>query len=419
MQNGTSRLSTSWEDAYRGWETMMDLWFGQSKRKGEVMQVLREAAERVDASGGVAPIEVPDWVLAEMGTVRGTRKQLPHKRGVTAFTDFYFDKLMMDPVNFRRGQIYNLVSKHERRRLENLFLDQGLELIPDTELERVLGLQGLGGATRSGLGPSLHREAFRRGYVTEGYIQELVEHRAVAEIENMLYVWDQGSRMSRQSRAIFPFGKPWADMMGFWGREVLARPALRGWIGGPNTGRLGEFANHAADLMPFNPKPLAMTSRLAATDFEIDAISRPSEELGFLPDVGLGPAEQADFAPLTFFPTDTDSSPYTQIFPGLGLLPLWAIDEVLMRMYDPLEDPAGYEEAMRAVGDFIPSVQYQRGGVFGRMLGGGSLGALAGLATDVSGAINAVPFYNVTSELGDIGREINRAREMSALLADP
>lgn len=37
----------------------------------------------------------------------------------------------------------------------------------------------------------------------------------------------------------------------------------------------------------------------------------------------------------------------------------------------------------------------------------------------MSGALNAVPFYNVTSELGDIGREINRAREMSALLADP
>lgn len=290
----------------------MRLWFGKNnKRFPEIMKTLRETAERIDATGGQAPIEVPDWVVHELGTIRGVRKQLPHARGVRALTDAYFDKVLMDAVNFRRGNIYQMVKNYETRRLENLFLDQGKELIPDSELERVLGLQGLGGASRAGLGPQLHQEAFRRGYVTEGYIASLVENRAVTEIENMLYVWDQSSRAARQARPVFPFGKPWADMMGFWGREVLSRPALRGWLGGKNAGVMGEIANHVADLMPFNPKPLAMVSRIAATDFEVDAISRKSEEMPWMPDLGLGPAEEADFSPLTFFPTEDSANPFT------------------------------------------------------------------------------------------------------------
>src|SRR5690606_39689475 len=67
------------------------------------------------------------------------------------------------------------------------------------------------------------------------------------EIENMLYVWNMGSRAGRQAQQLFPFGKPYADMMGFWGRELFKRPVLRGVFTNDNWLNLEAIANRSEE----------------------------------------------------------------------------------------------------------------------------------------------------------------------------
>lgn len=411
MRRGSSSVVSGWKEAYEGWDTMLNtviLHSADDASKAKVLAELKKVVSGTEAIGGGRALEIPDWVLQHLGEIRGVRKQAPNKRGMTAITDAFFDKMFMSPVNYRRGFIADTVRRHETRRLENLFLDQGKTLIPDSEIARVLGLDSYGSSLYGPMRKQLHKQAWDAGFVSQGYIDDLVEFRVTSEVDNILFSWDHGSRAGAQTKAAFPFARPWADMAGFWGNEVLSRPAVREtWR---KAGPFGDAAQALADRMPFNPKPLAMASRLAATDFSVDE-SAPGVGLPF-------GAESADFSPLLFFPTEGDN-PFVSTLPGLGLLPLWAIDRLIQNKYDPIDNPLEYQRLVDSVSDFIPSIGYQRGGVLGRLLGGGTTSAGIEAISDIFGGTTGRPFFNLTSELGDIGREINRSREVSALMADP
>lgn len=276
LENGTTRVIRDWDEAYRGYTTLFeDVIFRESSNRGRVFELLRDTATRIDDVGGASGINVPLEVINELGPVRGVRHALPEASGgaqsITKITDTYFDYMLMNPVQYRRGFLAEMIRTNETKRLRRLFLDQGYELIPDMELDRVLGITGTKGSHYGPLRQTLHKRAKDAGYITEGYISDLVEHRVVQEIDNILYTWDQGSRLGMSGKAVFPFGRPWADMMGFWGREVLSRPMLRGWIG--NRGKLGELAHAATDHLWINPKPLATVSRLANQDFSVEGIT--------------------------------------------------------------------------------------------------------------------------------------------------
>lgn len=410
IDRGQSRLP-KWQEAYDGYDTLLrHVIFEPGAPMDDIIRALQETGKRVDDLGGGRAIEPPLWVFEHLGPVRGVKKQPPSKHGITAISDAYFDTMLMNPVNYRRGFLAELIRKHESQRLLNLFEDQGLTVIPDSQLQTVLGLDGMGMAVHGSQRKLLHEAARKYGYVTQGYIDDLVEHRVVSEIDNILFTWDKGSRLGQQGRIIFPFGRPWADMMGFWGREVLQRPMLRGFVGRVAGPSAQDAAQGLANFIPFNPKPAAMASRLAATDFEVEGMFSEG-------DLPMG-AEGVDFSPLLFMPVGGEN-PFVSMVPGLGIVPLWAIDRLIESRYDPVEEPEEYQDLMDSVADFIPAIGYQRGGTISRILGGGTTGATAEVLVDLFGTTGRRPFFNLTSELGDIGREINRSREISAILADP
>jgi endonuclease YncB( thermonuclease family) len=411
LNKGVTGLLGSSDDLFDGWTTIFDnVILKPSRKSGKYADMRRaweETAQLIESEGGRVH-ELPAWVFNHMGPVRGVRKQMGNRTPVSALTESFFEHLFMNPVNYRRGFLAELVRKTERERLVKLFTSQGRRIVPDNELEQLLGLRGIYGS-RAGLKPYLQDLASRNGMVLESYIDDLADSRALTEIDNTLYTWDQGSRFGQQARAVFPFGRPWADMAAFWGREVLTRPALRGWINNRNFLNAGTIANGAVDRLMLNPKPLAMMSRLAATDFTVDE---------FAPGVGLPfNAEEASFNPLIFLPTGGEN-PFGSILPGLGFIPIVFMDLVIENMYDPVDDPEAYQELVSNIAQFIPSAEYNRGGLLGDILGGGTVGSGISLLTDLTGGLMGVPFYNFTSEMGDISREIDRTRQLSALMAD-
>lgn len=411
VDKGVTGLLSRWQDAYQGWQTFFEkIVLSKATKDGrfaDVMQAFRNTADQISATGG-RPHDLPAWVFNHTGSVRGVRKHAPTRMGITRVTDSFFEHTFMNPVNFRRGFLADLIRETEKKRLYALFRDQGRQIMSDVQMEQMLSLQGLSGY-RVGLRQHMLTLAKRNNVIPESYIEDLADARAMQEIDNVLYTWDQASRFGQQTRVAFPFGRPWADMAAFWGREVLTRPALRGWLNNRNAGNVSGIANALADRLPFNPKPVAMASRLAATDFSVDSLT---------PDSGLPlGAEEADFSPLLFMPTGGDN-PFGSIIPGLGFLPMGAIDLAVTNIYDPVDQPVEYQALIDSIAQFIPAAAYNRGGFVGDVLGGGTTGTGIELLADAIGGISGVPFYDVTSQLGDIGREVDRTRELSALLAD-
>lgn len=426
---GGSQLEAA-QNAYKGWKTLFeDVMLDGHRKAGtfdEVRQMFVDAAAQMDATGGRQAVELPALVYEHLGPIRGVRKELTAKTAVSKLTDTFFDRLFMDPVNYRRGFLAEMVRESETARLKSLFASQNKRIVSDMELERVLGLSGINGVVRNGMKGWLHDVALKQGVVPQSMLDDMVERVVRSEVDNVLFTWDRSSRFGSQSRIVFPFGRPWADMAGFWGREVMRRPVLRGWVNESNFLGMrslveagpGNPLNVVNPFNKINPKPLALTSRLAHTDFTIDSGLIGGEGTGFLHEGGILPgSDETNFSPIFFLPTGGDN-PFGQIIPGLGFVPIAFIDRLLMNKYDPVEQPVEYQQLVDEIGEFIPSVRFQQGGLPSRLLGGGTTGSILEMGADVFGAVSGVPFYNLSSELGDIDREINRTREISALLGD-
>jgi len=407
------------DDFYDGWSAVFDkVVLGpahKAGKAGEVRQAWVDTARKVSASGG-RPHDLPDIAINYLDAVRGVRRELPSKVGVQRLTETFFDKLFMNPVNYRRGFLAELVRSQEQARLRTLFTKQGKRVVTDVEMEQMLGLQGLSGSQRTGLRGAIHKKALNSGIIPESYLEELVERRVRQEIENTLYQFDAGSRLGTQSRAVFPFGKPWADMAAFWGREMIRKPVLRGYVNEKNLFYLNSL--NKKGLLPIN-KSHMMLSRLANTDFTIDEGILGGEGEGFLHEGGLIPGtESTDFSPLFFLPTEGDN-PFSYMIPGLGIVPTFAIAGLMDWMHDPVEDPEGYQAFQEKLSEFLPTAQYMQGAAAPRALGGGTASKVLSGIMDLQGYFGGGTNFTLAALTGDISRETARTRQISALLADP
>jgi hypothetical protein len=425
--NGNSRLPT-WQEMYRSWDYMYNKVLlhdiNAAGKATEFKATVRDVADKVTASGG-RPHDLPPWMAEGFGPVRGISKITKGAPATSRLTDAFFDHLFMRPVNYRRGYLAELVRESESQRLRSLFTSQNYRILPDAEVHRVLSARGLGSSTHSDLQPWLLDQAKKAGIIPESYISRLVERRVLDEIDNVLFSWDTGSIVGKASKAVFPFGRPWADMAGFWGREIMRRPMARGLWTEKNFLGMGKLVKSLENVLPVNPKPLAMMSRLAATDFSVNKGFFPDSWFGVQGPEGLVPgADDMDFGSLFFLPT-AGRNPFYALVPGIGPLPLWLLDKALstewMGGVDPESDPAAYQELMDRWADFIPPVGFTNGLGWARFLGGGTSSAAVGLVLDAFRTFSnkAIDRTAVTSLLGDISSQTATNRQLSVMLSDP
>lgn len=408
---------TQADDMFDGMETLFNAILKPATKNGrydDVRKAFETAARTADLTSGQGITNLPEWVYSNLGDIRGVRKAVGKRTGVQSISEPFFDNLFMKPVNYRRGFLAEMTRETERARLTSLWATQGKQVMSDPEAEAFLGLRGYSGTVRSELRPWLHEKALDSGIIMESYMDDLIERTVRAELDNTLYSFDTGSRLGAQAKVVFPFGKPWADMAGYWGREQLRKPVAQGWLNGPNTVGIKSIV----EGLPFNPKPAAMISRLSATDFTIDRGLLGGTGSGFLHEGGLIPgSDETDFSPLFFLPTGGEN-PFGVLLPGLGFLPIWAVDQYIGSI-DPVENPVEWQERVNQISAFVPSVGFQQGGAISRVLGGGTTATMVDLAADAVGFFWGTPNYQVTSLLGDISREIDRTRVLSGMLADP
>jgi len=436
MKDGkASTLIATADDYFDGWTSLFDRVVLHPARKAgkydEVRAAWVETAAAVDASGGVAK-ELPDLAINHMGAVRGVKRNPGGTMDATRLTEGFFDKLFMDPTNYRRGFLADLTRTHEKARLLNLARDQGIQVVSDPELEAILGLQGLAGSQRTGLQGVVHEMAVKAGYMPESMIDNLAEKAVRKEIEHTLYQFDVSSRLGAASRMVAPFGKPWADMAAFWGKNVMRKPVLRGWINEKNALGLRTLNEKGLLSFPVPNKSAALISRMAHTDFEIDkgffggdreeglwgtAVGEPgtgiSQSGGIIPG-----SESTNFSPLFFMPTQGEN-PFQYMLPGLGVVPVYALDLLMSNLYDPVKEPEEYQTLKDNIGQVVTSANFAGQGGFARLFGGGTTGKAFGITTDLVGMSGHNSYFNITSAMGDITRELNRTREISALMADP
>lgn len=399
------------EEIYQGWETMWLILSSKASKAGkgtEFLNAWKSTADEISRTG--KPVPLPESVYDNFIPVRGAQKV--GGGPVSHLTDAFFDRFFMEPVNYRRGFIAEMVRHTEMKRLRQFYASQGKTIVPDAELQDVMNISGY--RFDEGIGtPEVMANIWADSkFVPESYVNNIIERTVEKEIENVLYVWNMGSRAGQQSRMVFPFGKPYADMMGFWGREFLKTPILRGYLNNDNFLNLSLLAKS----LPFNPKTGAMISRLAATDFTVTRGWIPEEgDLG----EGLLPGSQStDLSPLFFLPTEGDDI-LGSTLPGLGFIPLAFLDMVLNVLGpDPVEDPVEYWQWVSRISEGMPYFEYQSGGMLSRIAGGGTMSTLFSAAVDATGYFGGKTYFNITSELGDIGREIRRAREVGVIFSD-
>jgi len=420
--NPQTGILHSVDAAFEGWTNLFEKVILKRARDtgkyDEVLQAFRDTAAQVDNVGGKA-IDLPDWVFDHMGPVRGAQRHQRKSASPLRLTDDFFDRFFLDPVNYRQGFVSEMVATSERARLEALFASQGKRIVSDMELNQVLGIKGVAGVTRPGAQGFLTEQALKRGIIPQSYVDDLVQRAVDTEVDHILYQAEQGSRVGQGlGRTVFPFGKPWADMAGFWGREMLRRPALRGKLNEGNFNLLGDILTARGH---FNPRTASLISRLSATDFTIDQGFLGAEEgetQGLLPG-----SEETDLSPLLFLPTAGENA-FGSILPGFGWAPMWAFDMIAQEFYDPIKDPEGWQAFLDTVGDFVPGVHFGNPdpnlALVQRLLGGGTFGQAAEGLLDVATLTgNGGSFDSVFTYLGQPDREIDRTRMMSAILADP
>jgi endonuclease YncB( thermonuclease family) len=404
--DGRTRLATA-QEAFDGFRVLyedMILKSVKPEMRGRVSKMWRDTAKRIDDTGQATSL--PEWTLraAEM-PVRGVdTKAMGANVGVAGkMSNKFFDWMFMTPTNYRRGFFAELVRKSERNRLVKLYESQGLRVVADSALDEVLRLQGLGGSTRLGIGPALEKVAERYGVIPESRITRIVEGRVAYEMEHMMYSWHMTSRAGRSAanKITFPFGKPYADMWAYYGREALTRPALRGFVNSDNLGRLGGIADTMNQWMPVNPKPAAFISRVAATDFDLD--KAPGEP---------------DFSPLLFLPKEGENAFWSTI-PGLGLLPMMAIDILIERTYDPIKQPEQHQKLVDSIAQWIPAVGFQGASPTPRVLGGGIATTIGKAGVAVTDAIVGEGWHEPKAILGDLRGEIMTNRKLKSILANP
>lgn len=385
VTDGLRKIGLSADEFYSSITNSFDAyWLREVKpeKRGRAMQLWKEAAEEQAARGSTkgGPITLPDWVLDGMGEVIGARQQAPRSGLAAALRpiDWVSDYLFQRPVNYRRGFLAETVRESEWSRMKKLYASQGVRIIPDQEFidQMRRAYPGVGEDLLQNNLPHL-QQMMRKRYnvVSERHVHEMIENTVVQQMENALYAFYMESRAGRGMRAIFPFGKPWADMWGFWGREVLQRPATRGWLHAGNLDGLGAKLDNAMEYAPINPRSAAFVSRLAATDFNLENIENDPIFGGAAKALGI---DGIDFSPMIFLPTEGSS--FNTMIPGFGILPsLMAQVAFDWLAPDPITDPQAYRQMVAEWQRFVPGIGYNRPhGVVDQAqraaIGGGAIG---------------------------------------------
>lgn len=345
-------------------------------KKAEARRLWREAAEAQAGKGSTAGgnIQLPEWVLEGYGSVTGNANV--SKNGMSAF-NMVSDYLFQQPVNYRRGFLAEWTRKSERARLAKLYSSQGKKVVSDAEVRQIIQRKYPTWSEDmiQARIPSMRKELFeRQGVITQSHMDELVEAKVISEMENALYSFQMNSRGGKAAKAVAPFGKPWADMMGFWGRELLSTPHLRGWINQANYMNMDQIAKKAADALPFNPKAAAFVSRIAATDFDLDRIQDDPIVGGLATAVGL---EELDVGPALFLPHEGNNL-FGVLLPGLGVIPVGALQLAFNHLSpDPVENPIEYQAWIDEWSKIMPGIANSQGrdlvnGVVNLVAGGGT-----------------------------------------------
>jgi hypothetical protein len=358
------RTGLTAEEAYQSYQTIFEDWaLGGIKagKKAQARQLWKEATERAAANESTAAgvAELPQWVLEGYGEITGNKSVQGMGRTVTNAVS---DTLFGDPINFRRGFLAELVRKSEMARLKKLYASQGRRIVSNEEMRLAIKQRypALLDSTINSQLDTLAADLFsKQGIISQTMVDTLVESKVISEMENALYSFQTSSRAARSTSAAVPFGKPWADMWGYWGRQMLARPQLRGWINDTNFLNMGNIANKLVDKLPFNPRTTAFISRIANTDLNLDRIEEDPVVGWAARAVGM---DRMDLSGGVFLPTG-GQDPWRSFFPGLGLIPTAAAMGLFNRMTpDPIEDPQGYNQAVQQWSQFVPSIGYQHQG---------------------------------------------------------
>jgi len=377
-------VTMSAEQAYQAWSVeyaMHTAYARKAGKFGKVDAAFKEVAEKMDNMSGSSQVGLPQWTYEYMGDVRGLVNRISKEGDVMKpkRLDRFFDRYFMDPVNYRRGFIAREIRGLEHQRLDALYRSNGSQRMTDMQAARRLGFEELAGSGNPLVREMINTEAAKVGIVTDSMVDEIVERVVDIETTNILYAFDQSSRIgnSRLAKVVFPFGGPWADMAGYWGRSVFEPAVLRS----PFQKIPG--LQSAVSKVPFNPKTAAFISRTANTDFEIDrgwlggAFGTNVRNGGLLPGT-----TKTDLGSLFFLPTG-GNNPFSVILPGLGYIPSGGIDYFISHLYDPIEEPLKYQELVDHISDFIPQVGYQQGGFVSDMMGGGTVSSVSRAAVDL------------------------------------
>lgn len=364
-----------------------------------------ETARRIEASGGSATAHtLPKWVLKDVGPITGIRRGAPGGSVLSKMSNSMMDTLFMQPARYRQQFLAAQIRKYEEKRLHTLLTDQGYKIVPDDVIEEMTG--GKFSITRASQEWGQLEEILQEfGIVPESWIRRLAENKAVEEAEHIMYAWHKTSRIGRSipGQATIPFGAPWADMWGFYGREMLMPMMTRGLLN-REVLNIPIYAQAVANWLP-SLRTAATISKVAATEFDTDR--------GFVGEGDWG----LNFSPLFFLPTEGEN-PFMTLLPGFGAIPMMLLDTAIAAMADPEENPERYQFIIEQVSDYLPPAGFQQQGA-GRLLGGGWIGNALKAMSDVSGVAGAGYFNPIHQLIGDITVETATTRNIRALLADP
>jgi endonuclease YncB( thermonuclease family) len=340
-------------------------------------------------------------VLAEIGEVVGPMPQRT-RAGMRVF-DPVQDWLLTNPMQRRRNFMSRWINKQETTRLRGLFESQGKQVIPNSELQQLAPLLGLGHvALNPEWLPQLEKMLLDQGIVLQSYIERLAEARAVEEIQHTMYNFEMASQAGRQAKWVAPFGQAYGDMMAFWGREMFRPIPMRPYL---TRSRIGQKISAASNRLPLNPKAFSTLSRYANTDM--------SFELPF-----TDGQTEVDLSRLLFLPTKGENA-FASILPGIGLIPLSLIDFWISQQADAETDPLDYVNVRDKFAQFLPYVEYQRGGAHTRAIGGGTIGKLIAVGSDALAHFSGDPYLNTSFITGDTERQQLFSRNVQVALSDP